>query len=177
MTVLLTSLGNLAVAIGMSLGPDRRAVVASYTLSLLLVLGLSLVLGIGADRVLASEGWLGWPVLVFGLVDLARMLRGRETGGEERHVSLASTMVLFCALSVDTLAVLTPFFAEEHSDLRLPAVLGGLTAIALTALALDVLALRLRPWLQDQRWLDFSGPVAMILAGLYILLDTPTDAI
>ncbi|MAC80751.1 MAG: hypothetical protein CML66_22125 [Rhodobacteraceae bacterium] len=175
--VVLTSLGNMAVAIGMGLGSDRRAVHLAYALSLLGIMVTALFVGLGADYVLMSEGWLGWPVLAFGLFDGWRMLRNIGRDETARHVSFASTLVLFTALSIDTLAVLTPLFAEEQSVLRISAFGGGVVAIVLTTLALEWLSERLAPWLEGKRWLDFSGPVAMILAGLYILMDTPTDVI
>lgn len=175
--VVLTSLGNMAVAIGMGLGSDRRAVHLAYALSLLGVMVASLFIGLGADYVLMAEGWLGWPVLAFGLFDGWRMLRTKGSDETARHVSFTSTLVLFTALSIDTLAVLTPLFAEEQDVLRISAFVGGATGILLTTLALEWLSERLAPWLRGRRWLDFSGPVAMILAGIYILLDTPTDVI
>ncbi|MGR3803943.1 hypothetical protein [Marinibacterium profundimaris] len=176
-TVLLTSLGNMAVAIGLSLGGDRRPVVIAYAASLLLVVVLALGLGLGADRMLPAEGWLGWPVLGYGIWDAWKVARSRREDAPAVHVSFVSTLVVFILLSIDTLAVLVPLFAEEADRLRLPAVLGSVAAIAVTAGSLELLTEKLAPRLQGRRWTDVAGPLAMILAGLYILLDTPTDAV
>ncbi|MEM8732106.1 MAG: hypothetical protein AAGF79_19505 [Pseudomonadota bacterium] len=176
-SVFLTSLGNLLVALSMSLSGARRTVLLAYVTSLLLALGLSLVLGVGADQLLEAEGWLGWPVLAYGLIDIWQVTRTAQQQHTARHVTLGASFALFCLLSVDTLAVLIPLLAEQKSELRLAAILGGLSAIAVMALMLELMSERLSPWLKGKRWLDYAGPVALILAGLYILLDTPTDAI
>ena len=175
--MLLTSLGNLAVAFSMSLGTVQRAVLMSFVLSLATALLLSLSVGTGAGLILPSEGWLGWPVLAYGCVDGWRLWRADPEDETAPHVSFWATLLLFCALSLDTVAVLTPLFAEGHGEYRLFALLGGAGAILVMAVALSGLTRNFGPYLRGRRWLDFAGPAAMVLAGLYILFDTPTDAV
>ena len=176
-SVVLTSLGNMAVALGLGIGGGRRAVVIAYALSLVIVTVLALALGLGADWMLPSEGWLGWPVLAYGIYDGWKVTRSRSGEGGAVHVSLLSSLMVFLLLSIDTLAVLVPLFAEASDALRLPAVAGSLAGIAVTALALELMTERLAPRLRGRAWVDYAGPLAMMLAGLYILLDTPTDVV
>ncbi len=176
--MVLTSLGNMAVALSMSFGQGAASSRAAFALSLVLALALSLVLGLGADVVLPSEGWLGWPVLAFGLYDLMRVWRAPVGDDGNRAVGgFLAVLGLFAVLSIDTVAVLAPLVAEGHGAYRVAAVLGGLSAVAIMSLTLAGLSTRLGPLLVGRRWLDFTGPVALVLAGIYILLDTPTDAV
>lgn len=176
--MVLTSLGNMAVALSLSLGGSARTAQTAFALTLLLALLMSVLLGLGVDVLLPSEGWLGWPVLGFGLYDLTRVWRmpvGEGVGTQKR--GFAAVFGLFAVLSVDTVAVLAPLVAEGHGAYRLYAVLGGTSAVAGMSLVLAGLTSRMGAYLIGQRWLDFTGPAAMVIAGIYILLDTPTDAV
>ncbi len=169
-----TNLDNLAMLLVLSYSVGRQKALAGFLLAQAIVLGLAMALGSGTEALIGAHArWLGLVPIAFGIMAF-RQRDERRTALPGSSGALAVT-ALFLGLSFDTLAVLTPVFAD--STLRFD--LDALTGASLSSLAIggSVYALTRAPRrsLPALKRFNRIAPFIMIAAGIYVLLNTGTD--
>ncbi len=172
-----TNLDNFAVLLALLFTIGRGTAVAGYSLSQLIMLSAAMAVALGADRAMPGgmTGYLGLIPLTLGLNGLVQMYL-RKSGGSSRRLSrnsgVAATTALFLALSFDSFAVMAPLLADSKPGYRLWGLGGALLAVvALGAVALTA-SRRAGGWATR---LERIGPVVMIAAGIYVLINSGTD--
>lgn len=176
-----TNVDNLLAltALTVSAGPSRVRVMSGYALSVLAV-GV-IALGFGAADSLAEPDLirlLGLVPLAAGVVQLVKLVRAGS--GSDVSVRSASgilpSLFVFLAMSADSVAVLGPLVADSANHLE-PVVLGTWLVMGAAWVAVaGILAARPSAARLAGRAGAWVAPVLMIGVGIYILLDTPTDA-
>ena len=169
-----TNLDNLAMLLVLAYSVGRQKALAGFLLAQAIVIGLAMALGGGAEALTGVHSrWLGLVPIAFGIRAFRRQ-EGTQAALPGSAGALAVT-ALFLGLSFDTLAVLTPVFAD--SALRYD--LDALTGASLSSLAIggSVYALTRAPIrsLPAVEKINRIAPFVMIAAGIYVLLDTGTD--
>ena len=169
-----TNLDNLAMLLVLSYSVGRQKALAGFLLAQAIVIGLAMALGSGAEALVGIHSrWLGLVPIAFGIMAFRRQEKTQTTLSGSKG-ALAVT-ALFLGLSFDTLAVLTPIFAD--SMLRFD--LDALTGASLSSLAIggSVYALTRAPRrsLPAIDRLNRIAPFVMIAAGIYVLMNTGTD--
>ena len=173
-----TNLDNLAImlAIAPVIGLGRAAF--GFVVAQFIALGAAMTMGAVAAELAASwASWLGLVPIVLGLHALWERWRSSrsDTGGLRPSKSIVLTIFTFLGVSTDSFAVMTAIFADSVTSFDLAALAGALISIAsITGAAVVLGGLAARAEAVTHR-LDVVGPVAMVVAGLYILMDTPTD--
>jgi cadmium resistance protein CadD (predicted permease) len=177
----LTNLDNLAVLLALLLTLGRARAVGGFVIAQAVVLAAAMGLAIGADQ--ALSGWVGY----LGIVPIALGLHAlwQQSGvdeGAEGSVALpqgglVAPTLLFLSMSLDSFAVMAPLLADSLPGYRFSALMGAVAAV----LGIGVLSILLsRLATPSARWAGRSerlGPVAMILVGLYVLINSGTDTI
>ncbi|WP_170354131.1 hypothetical protein [Ruegeria lacuscaerulensis] len=174
-----TNLDNLAVLLGLIVVVSARRAAMGFIIAQLgiLIVSLAIASGLSQTGILSWIGYLGVIPLVLGLRGLWRQftLHGSTETQDYSHVS--SIIALFLSLSIDTLAAMTPLLADSTTTFRLAALIGAVVAI----LGVSAIAVIGAPHAQSlaPRFarLERITPYVMILVGLYILLNTPTDVL
>jgi cadmium resistance protein CadD (predicted permease) len=180
-----TSLDNLVLLAGFRASPSvRRGAVGGGYLAAVAVVGLlSLAVAAAADDLIPFPiGWLGAAPIAIGLWSgFAAFRRPAEVEGEARGaregVGFASVFLTMLANSGDSLIVLTALQSDTRSWLD-AIVFGTVLAMAWLWAWLSRVVTR-QPWL-ERRMASFGRfglPVLLVLVGLYILMDTPSDAL
>ena len=185
-----TSLDNLLLLVGFRSSESIRpgvigmAYVAAVTSVTLLALALAAVVD---DVVPFPLGYLGFAPIAIGVWHGVRAFRpvppppegteGREGARREDAAGFFSVLVTMLANSGDSFLVFTAFLGDTRSWLD------GVTAA--TFLVMAVVWVRLAAMLTEHpRFSDplrgfarFGLPILLICVGLYIVLDSPTDAL
>ena len=89
---------------------------------------------------------------------------------------MASTL-LFLSMSLDSFAVMAPLLADSLPGFRFSALTGAVAAVLGIGMLSIILSRLATP---SPRWagrLERLGPVAMILVGVYVLMNSGTDTI
>lgn len=181
-----TNLDNMALlfALAPSIGTGRA--VGGFAVSQLIALSAAALVGSGADAIAVHwTPWLGVLPIALGVRGLWIQYRGDAGPGSvpdsvhgsarRAPTSAPLTVVLFLALTTDSFAVMTAIFADSTEAFDVAAALGGLISIAaLSTVALLFTRVSGKAEALTRR-LQVVGPYVMILAGFYVLLDTPTD--
>jgi cadmium resistance protein CadD (predicted permease) len=144
-----------------------------------LALTFALAVGLGALAILSgATGWLGLVPMGLGLYMLWSRWRA---GPDDLPAAPPGTWLLvpamFLGLTTECFSVMAAIFADSRPAYLRLGVAGALVSIGgfcLIALALMRVADRAAV---ISRSLEKIGPYAMIAAGLYVLLDTPTDPV
>lgn len=154
-----------------------RLGVGAVGLSGLVVLCLTAGLAIIASGVPDLHlRWLGLIPILLGLRAGWFALRG-DSASHAAAIGLLPISGLLLSNSSDTLAVFVPTLAETQAGLSLPLVLGFCCGVGFAAVSLCLL-LRLPPLQAALAFVGpWLGPVIMILVGLYVVIDSPTDLI
>lgn len=173
-----TNFDNMALlfALTPSIGVGRA--VGSFAISQLIALSAAALVGSGADAIAVQwTPWLGLLPIALGLRGVWLQYRGDAVDGSTRRAPTSAplTLLLFLSLTTDSFAVMTAIFADSTKAFDVAAALGGMISIA----ALSATALLFTRGAEKAealtRRLQVIGPYVMIIAGLYILFDTPTD--
>ena len=173
-----TNLDNLVILLAMAPVIGLGRATFGFVVAQIIALGAAMTMGaVAADLAARWASWLGLVPIVLGLHALWERWHGggSETGGLRPSKSMGLTILTFLGISTDSFAVMTAIFADSLATFDLAALAGALisiTVITIAALVLGGLAARAEEW---SHRLDAVGPVAMIVVGLYILMDTPTD--
>lgn len=178
----LTNLDNLAVllALLLSLGPVRA--VGGFVIAQAVVLVAAMGLAIGADQALSGwVGYLGVVPIALGLHALWQQFGADDDGAEGNVASpqggLVASTLLFLSMSLDSFAVMAPLLADSLPGFRFSALTGAVAAVLGIGMLSIILSRLATP---SPRWagrLERLGPVAMILVGVYVLMNSGTDTI
>lgn len=174
-----TNLDNLAVLLGLMLVMEHRRAIAGFALAQVIVLALAMAVasGLSQSGIPSWIGYLGIVPLVLGLRGIWQQFTGTETDEAEPKGAVTSAVTLFLSLSIDSFAVMTPLLADSTPVFRLSALAGAFCA----AVVMVAVATWGAPHAQSLgprvARLDRIAPYIMVCVGLYILLNTPTDAL
>ncbi|MEM1129949.1 MAG: hypothetical protein AAGH83_05430 [Pseudomonadota bacterium] len=169
-----TNLDNLLLLAALSRG---RAPLPPVAVSVSIVVGIAVVLALGLTTLQTGAlRWLGLLPLGLGLYGLAALARAPA---EATQVGAAGAPlgVVLLSNSGDTLAVLTPLFADTILALWLPVLAGVALGVATMLFVLARLQANARFAQIMARQGVWIAPCVMIVVGLYIILDTPTDTL
>ncbi len=177
---LATSFDNLAVLVGVMLSYGVWRPLLSYLLAQAIMLGVVFGVSVPLGETLQVQtGYLGFIPLGLGVWAIISRRSGGNAGREEEdrlgRGSVLLGCVLFLAMSVDSLSVLTPMLADTQSGLRGVGLVGAMVGVgAISGLALFGvrLAVQMSVW---ARRADLIGPWIMVAAGLYVLSNSATD--
>ncbi|NVO55187.1 hypothetical protein HW561_05220 [Rhodobacteraceae bacterium B1Z28] len=174
-----TNLDNLAVLLGLMIAMEQRRAIVGFAIAQVIVLALAIAVanGLSQSGISSWIGYLGVVPLVLGLRGVWLQITATKTQEMSSKSAAASVVVLFLSLSIDSFAVITPLLADSTAAFRLAAVLGaGIAGAVLVIIAIwgAPRAKSLGPRIAR---MDRIAPYIMICVGLYILLNTPTDAL
>lgn len=122
-------------------------------------------------------GWLGLAPIALGLYQLRHEFSDAAGSSPTRAHSPLGAAVVFVALSADTLVLLAAFFADSRQAFDHLVVIGAVLAVCVLLACGTVLSRSLGVREGAMRRLHRLTPLVMIAAGLYILMDTGTDAL
>lgn len=179
-TFVATNLDNLGVLV-MLIGEETygaREVTWGYLLSALIVFAAAWLVAeaveLAPDRRL---GYLGFIPIALGIYRAWELTRGHPADSSIRASSagVIAVTLLMLAQSGDTLAVYISLFADTSEYLE--------TAMLITFAVCAVLWISAARWLAGhrliqeplERWGRYLLPVLLIVIGVLILMDTPTD--
>lgn len=167
--------------------PQQRAGHAlgflTSSMAVLAVASLGAVLGMGVNPALL--GYMGLVPLCLGiyLVARRRVASDGDAGGADSvpedspGSGWLATATLMFSNSADSLAIFVPLLAESERE----SVLWEVSIFLVMAVLWTALAWRVADQPQLARRINTFGerlvPWIMILVGIYILLDTPTDTV
>lgn len=178
---ILTNLDNFAVLLAILLPVGAGRALAGYVAAQAVMLAVALLAATGAAQMLdGGAGWLGVIPLTLGLWAVIQRFQSSDdqtAPALAAHTPVLGIIALFLSLSMDSFAVMTPLLADSTPAFRVAALTGALAAVAgmaAAALALSRLADRAGRWVHR---FETLGPYAMILAGIYVLLNTGTDLV
>ncbi len=173
-----TNFDNMALLLALTPALGLRRAAGGFAASQLIALTASLLVGGGVAAL--PTGWIPWLGLVpigLGLRGLWVNFRGADRDQTPRRAptSFLLTLLLFLSLTSDSFVVMTALFADSSATYDPVVLAGGLASVAaLTAAGLLLARVAARAEALVRR-LEVIGPFVMILAGLYVLLDTATD--
>ncbi|WP_170463766.1 hypothetical protein [Ruegeria arenilitoris] len=174
-----TNLDNLVVLFGLIMVIQTRRAVVGFAVAQTIILALALIIATGLDqsRFLDWVGYLGFIPLSLGLYGIWQQAKGSDVRRHTNSGATPSVIALFLSLSMDTLAAMTPLFADSAPAFRVTALIGA--GCALTALILIASWGAPRAQVLGPRFarLDRIAPYIMVAVGLYILVNSPTDVL
>ena len=180
LTHLATNLDNLVVMFGLILTIGRGRVAAGYVLAQALVLALAFLAAEQVDTELPLPvGYLGLIPVGLGLWGIWKHHAAPDADGQipEVRASILALTVLFLSLSFDTFAVFTPLLADSRAAFTAP-VLGGALMSTILIAAVGAASAGIAPRRKARvAKLERFAPYVMIAVGLYVLLNTATDAV
>lgn len=181
-----TSLDNLVLLAGFrTSGPARRGTVGGAYFSVVLVVAL-LSLGVAAatdDLIPFPLGWLGLAPITIGVWTGVQTLRrgsSPESGdapARDIPVGFAGVFATMLANSGDSLIVFTALQGDTRSWLDAVACATFLSMAILWAWLSRVVTRHPRVRGPLESFGRFGLPILLVSVGIYILLDTPSDAL
>lgn len=176
---IMTNLDNLAILLAMLGAGGRAGAVSAFALVQGLAMLLAAVLGEALGQVLGGVAGgaagthlrlLGLLPIAFGLYQIAR--RGPVGPADAAVPAFTAQLAVFAACSADSLAVLAALYADSTDRFDVWISAGAAASILLVAGLALILGARVAPL---ARRLEPLAPFVMIAAGIYVLMDTPTD--
>jgi cadmium resistance protein CadD (predicted permease) len=172
----LTNLDNLTVLFAMLLSVGAFRAVAGYVTAQVIVLIVAFGIAVGvSDMFTVDTGFLGLIPIGLGLYAIWQRYKAPADVQSIAPASYVMASLMFLAMSFDTFAVMAPLLIDSAAPFRVAAMGGASVAIVLTALLAVVMsrmAGRAGKWAAKAEAL---GPIAMIIAGIYVLFDSGTD--
>lgn len=174
---ILTNIDGLFFFLALSFTRKQTTAVVAFLAAQCAVTGGAAMVGSAASSL--SPQWVGMLGLVpvtLGIIEVRRAMR-REAGAAElrQSKSLAGAISVFLAMSTDTFVVTAAFFADTSVS-HIHWVYQGVALAVAVLLAAGVLLPRyIRPSQRIQTALERLAPLVMIIAGIYVLMDTATD--
>ncbi|MBO9473326.1 cadmium resistance transporter [Shimia sp. R10_1] len=175
-----TNLDNLIILIGLIATVGRRPAISGYLLAQVAVLAAAFFVAERVDTELPIPvGYLGVIPIVLGLWSLWR-------GGDDSSTETQSPTVkpqvfaltlLFLSLSFDTFAVFAPLLADSRAAFSAPVLLGAAVSAMALALAGALIGQFAPSRVAQVARLERFAPYVMIAIGLYVVLNTATDAV
>lgn len=174
-----TNLDNLAVLLGLILVIEQRRAIIGFAVAQTIVLTLAMTVALGVDQSGAPFwiGFLGLVPLAFGLRGIWRQFFGANSEGTELKGAVTSVVTLFLSLSIDSFAVMTPLLAESAPSYRVVALIGAALAASVLVVVAAWGAPRAKSLGPRVARMDRIAPYIMVCVGLYILFNSPTDAL
>ena len=178
-----TGVDNLLLLIGFKGQPavSDRHVNIGFLGAFLLILSIGFAASYAADLLPGRyASYLGAVPLTMGVFRLFRVLRSRGGGPILGPVTILrpwSVGLVMLANNGDTLAVLTPLFAETREPFTYLIVATGFSMALLWTLLAGWIARHPRFERHVRRWSPYVLPLILITVGWYILSDTGTDTL
>lgn len=174
-----TNLDNFLALMALLPGLGRLRAVTAFVSAQALVLSLAWGFAEGVEHIIGGAvGWLGLVPLGLGLYGVWGMMRASDAEASVRTKSppnLIAAVLMFLAMSGDTLAVFVPFLADTSEVLEHWVLLGaGLSVVILAGVSLGLWRGMSRIS-AAARWLEAALPWIMIAVGLYVIWNTATD--
>jgi len=175
--VISTNLDNLAVLLGLLIVMDQRRAIAGFAVAQVIVLAAATAIASGLNQSGVPNwiGYLGFVPLVLGVRGIWRQTRADDTQDVPVGGAATSVLLLFLSLSFDSFAMITPLLADSSVGFRVAAIIGALCAAALLVGVASWGAPRAKSLGPRIARLDRIAPFIMVLVGLYILINSPTD--
>ncbi|MCK7612971.1 hypothetical protein [Roseibium sediminicola] len=174
----LTNIDGLMVFVALSASGKWKQTSLSFLIAQATVIVAAFATGAFASGLpVHLVGWLGLAPIVLGLYQLRREFSetsGSSPGTNENPLGAA---VVFVALSTDTLVLLAAFFADSRETFDHLVLIGALLAVCILLASGSLLSRSLGFSEEAMRKLQRLTPFVMIAAGVYILMDTGTDAL
>lgn len=174
----LTNIDGLFAFFAIATSGRYRQALTGFLIAQAIVVCGAYITGVGVTVVTPHAlGYLGVIPLSLGLWEVWKnMSRTSVDARTSRPAhSVFSAMVIFLALSADTFVMMAAFFADTASVFDRHVLLGAFVAVAGLVIAGTLLAKSLGRNLKVQAFFAKLSPFVMIVAGIYILLDTATD--
>jgi cadmium resistance protein CadD (predicted permease) len=177
-TYILTNIDGLFAFLALAATGRKPAAIVGFLLAQVVVIGGAVLVGGGAALLAPADlGLLGIVPVALGFREVLK--NRRKAAVTEKNPpapgSIIGVVVLFLALSTDTFVLMATFFADTRPELDRFVLSGALIAVA-TLLALGTFLSRLiKPTPATEKFFERLAPLVMIVAGLYILMDTQTD--
>ncbi|WP_029066163.1 cadmium resistance transporter [Labrenzia sp. DG1229] len=176
----LTNIDGLFAFFAIATSGRYRQALIGFLLAQLLVVTGAYIAGAGVALVPPHAlGYLGLVPLSLGVWEVWRNMSrsGDDAETLKSAHSVFSAAMIFLALSADTFILIAAFFADTAAVLDMHVLLGALIAVAGLVIAGTLLTRSLGSNRRIQRFFENLSPFVMIAAGIYILLDTATDAL
>ncbi|MET1411680.1 hypothetical protein ABVF61_05400 [Roseibium sp. HPY-6] len=174
----LTNIDGLFAYFAIATSGRYRQALSGFLVAQAIVVTGAYVTGVGVTVLTPHAlGYLGVIPLGLGIWEIwkNRARSGVSADTSKPAHSLVSAAVIFLALSADTFIMMAAFFADTAELLDRHVLLGALIAITGLVIAGTLLARSLGQNRKVQAFFEKLSPYVMILAGIYILLDTATD--
>lgn len=176
----LTNIDGLFAFFAIATSGRYRQALIGFLLAQLLVVTGAYVAGAGVTFLTPHAlGYLGLVPLSLGVWELWKNMSrsGDDPDTIKAAHSIFSAAVIFLALSADTFILIAAFFADTAAVLDQHVLLGAFIAVAGLIVAGTLLTRSLGSNRKIQRFFENLSPFVMIVAGIYILLDTATDTL
>ncbi|OJJ13582.1 hypothetical protein BKI51_06210 [Alphaproteobacteria bacterium AO1-B] len=178
-TYILTNIDGLFAFLALAATGRKPAAIVGFLLAQVVVIGGAVLVGGGAALLAPADlGLLGIVPVALGFREV---LKNRRKPDQEDEVeapapgSIIGVVVLFLALSTDTFVLMATFFADTRAELDRFVLSGALIAVAMLLALGTFLSRLLKPTPATEKFFERLAPLVMIIAGLYILMDTQTD--
>ncbi|MFN3131810.1 hypothetical protein [Roseibium sp.] len=177
-TYILTNIDGLFAFLALAATGRKPAAITGFLLAQIVVIGGAVLVGGGAALLSPADlGLLGIVPVALGFREVLK--NRRKPAVKEKNPpapgSIIGVVFLFLALSTDTFVLMATFFADTRPELDRFVLSGALIAVA-ALLALGTFLSRLiKPTPATEKFFERLAPLVMIVAGLYILMDTQTD--
>lgn len=175
---ILTNIDGLFAFLALASTGRRFSAVIGFLLAQAVVIGGAIVVGGGAAILAPADlGLLGVVPVALGFREVLKNRRKSSSPEETKAPpgSVIGAIALFLALSTDTFVLMAAFFADTRPEFDRFVLSGALMAVAVL-LGLGIGLNRLiKPSAKSEKFFERLAPLVMIIAGLYILMDTQTD--
>lgn len=174
----LTNIDGLFAFFAIATSGRYRQALTGFLLAQIIVVSGAYLTGAGITALTPHAlGYLGIIPLSLGIWEVWKnsTLSGAVANTSRPAHSVFSAAAIFLALSADTFIMMSAFFADTASVLDRHVLLGALVAVTGLVAAGTLLAKSLGRNRKIQVFFERLSPFVMIVAGIYILLDTATD--
>ncbi|MDA5555469.1 hypothetical protein [Shimia sp. MMG029] len=176
---LATNLDNLIILIGLIATVGPRPAISGYLLAQVMVLTAAFFVAERVDTELPIPvGYLGAIPIGLGLWSLwHRTDPSTEVQSPTVRPQVFALTLLFLSLSFDTFAVFAPLLADSRAAFSAPVLLGAAVSAMALALAGAMIGQFAPSRVAQVARLERFAPYVMIAIGLYVVLNTATDAV
>jgi cadmium resistance protein CadD (predicted permease) len=172
----LTNLDNLTVLFAMLLSVGAFRAIAGYVTAQVVVMIAAFGIAVGvSDMFTVDTGFLGLIPIGLGLYAIWQRYKAPAEVQSIAPASYVMASLMFLAMSFDTFAVMAPLLIDSVAPFRVAAVGGASVAIVLTAILAVVMSRMAGRAGKLAAKAEALGPIAMIIAGIYVLFDSGTD--
>ena len=175
---ILTNIDNFVVLLAIAAPVGLGRAVSAYGAAQVIVLAGALILASGMSGLPASwVGFLGVVPITLGLWTLFGFEGEADDPAVGSSASVFAVTAMFLGLSIDSLTVQTALLADSTTYYKTAALVGAGGAILAMVLAAWTLTGTVDRYTGVASRLERLRPYVMILAGIYVLANTLTDAV